>query len=158
MATRSNIAMKNIDGTIRSVYCHWDGYPAHNGEMLRRYYTTNDKVKALVDLGSISALREEVGEKHPFDRNYDEPELALTDNWTLAYHRDRGEDWAHTAPQTFDNAVDYVDNGEEYMYLWDGENWLVNDHQEKDANGFPIFDFVETKINPQDLKAIGWEV
>ena len=27
MATRSRIAKQNPDGTIKSVYCHWDGYP-----------------------------------------------------------------------------------------------------------------------------------
>jgi hypothetical protein len=155
MATRSNIAIKNIDGTITGIYCHWDGYPAHNGEMLRRYYTDPAKIKALIELGSLSSLRPEIGEKHNFDRNYEEPELeGMFDNWTLAYHRDRGED-LHIS--TYDNVVDYVDDGEEYMYLWDGENWLVNDHQEKDANGFPIFDFVETKISKADLKAIGWD-
>ena len=34
MATRSNIAYKTAEGKIRSVYCHWDGYPAYNGEVL----------------------------------------------------------------------------------------------------------------------------
>jgi hypothetical protein len=43
---------------------------------------------------------------------------------------------------------------EEYAYLWDGQNWLVNDHGAKDANGFPIFDFVETKMQPQVVKEI----
>ena len=32
MATRSNIAYKTPEGKIRSVYAHWDGYPARNGE------------------------------------------------------------------------------------------------------------------------------
>ena len=154
MATRSNIAIKTIDGKIKSVYCHWDGYPEYNGEMLRRHYNTNEKVNALIDLGQISSLREELGEKHPFDRNFDEPELELTENWTMAYHRDRGQE---LRIDTFDNAVDYVDAGEEYMYLWDGQNWLVNDHGAKDTNGFPIFDFVEYKLNPEVMKNMGWE-
>jgi hypothetical protein len=155
MATRSNIAIKNTDGTIRSIYCHWDGYPAHNGEMLRRYYNTTDKINQLIDLGSVSSLRPELGEKHPFDRNYEEPELeGMYDNWTLAYHRDRGED---LRIDTFQDAVEYVDAGEEYMYLWDGQNWLVNDHGEKDKHGFPVFDFVENKISQKDLESIGWE-
>lgn len=158
MATRSNIGYITPEGKIRAVYCHWDGYPEHNGEMLRRYYTTTDKVKALVDLGSISALREEIGEKHPFDRNYDEPELKLTDNWTLAYHRDRGEDWGHTAPSTWDNAVEYTRDMEEYAYLWNGEDWLVHAAGNNDANGFPIFDFVEVAQDKGVMKQMGWEV
>ena len=154
MATRSNIAYKTPEGKIRSVYCHWDGYPAHNGEMLRRNYTSNEKVEALIALGSISALNEEIGEKHPFDRNYNEPELPLTDNWTLAYHRDRGEDLVISE---YDDIPSWIADMEEYAYLWDGQNWLVNDHGEKDANGFPIFDFVESKVTPEMLKEIGWE-
>lgn len=31
MSTRSQIAMLSGDDSIKSVYCHWDGYPAHNG-------------------------------------------------------------------------------------------------------------------------------
>ena len=157
MATRSNIAYKTAAGKIRSVYCHWDGYPEHNGEMLRRFYTTQDKVEALVSLGSISSLGEEIGEKHPFDRNHAEPELALTDNWTLAYHRDRGEDWAHTAPQTFEDAVDWVEDMEEYAYLWNGQDWLVHREGNTDANGFPIFDFVEEVVRKDVMKNMGWE-
>ncbi len=34
MGTRSNIAYKKSDGKIVSMYCHYDGYPEHNGVML----------------------------------------------------------------------------------------------------------------------------
>ena len=157
MATRSNIAYKTAAGKIRSVYCHWDGYPEHNGEMLRRHYTDQSKVEALVGLGSLSSLGEEIGEKHPFDKNYEQPELALTDNWTLAYNRDRGEDWAHTAPQTFANAVDWVQDMEEYAYLWNGQDWLVHKAGDTDANGYPIFDFVEVVLRKDVMENMGWE-
>ena len=151
MATRSNIAYRTPEGKIRSVYCHWDGYPEHNGKMLLDNYQDAAKIKALIELGSLSALREEVGEQHPFDRDYKEPELPLTDNWTLAYHRDRGED---LCIQEYDNIPDWIADMEEYAYLWDGQNWLVNDHGAKDSNGFPIFDFVETKMQPEVVKEI----
>jgi hypothetical protein len=151
MATRSNIAYKTIDGKIRSIYCHWDGYPEHNGKMLLDNYQDAAKIKSLIELGSLSSLREELGEQHPFDRDYKNPELPLTDNWCLAYHRDRGED---LMIQEYDNIPDWINDMEEYAYLWDGQNWLVNDHGAKDANGFPIFDFVETKMQPQVVKEI----
>ncbi len=157
MATRSNIAYKTAAGKIRSVYCHWDGYPEHNGEMLRRHYTDQAKVEALVGLGSISSLGEEIGEKHPFDKNYEQPELALTDNWTLAYHRDRGEDWAYTSPQTFEDAVDWVEGMEEFAYLWNGQDWLVHREGNRDANGFPIFEFVEQVVRKDVMENMGWE-
>lgn len=151
MATRSNIAYKTPEGKIRSVYCHWDGYPEHNGKMLMDNYQDTAKIKALIELGSLSALREEVGEQHPFDRNFNEPELPLTDNWTLAYHRDRGEE---LSIQEYDNIPDWIEDMEEYAYLWNGKEWLVNDHGAKDSSGFPIFDLVEYKMQPEVVKEI----
>ncbi len=31
MATRSRIAIENQDGSVTSVYCHWDGHIETNG-------------------------------------------------------------------------------------------------------------------------------
>ncbi len=153
MATRSNIAYKTIDGKIKSVYCHWNGYPEHNGEMLLRHYNTQEKVEALIALGSISALRPEIGQQHPFDRDYSNPELPLTDNWTLAYHRDRGEELCIAE---YDDVPSWIADMEEYAYLWDGKDWIVNDHG-KEASGFPVFDFVEVAQDKEVMKNMGWE-
>ena len=150
MATRSNIAYKTPEGKIRSVYCHWDGYPAHNGEMLRRHYTDQAKIEALIELGSISSLGAELGEKQDFDDR-----STQKDEWTLAYHRDRGE---RLVINEYDDVPSWIADMEEYAYLWDGREWLVNDHGEIDLkDGFPIFDFVETKITPDMLEMVGWE-
>ena len=149
MATRSNIAYKTAEGKIRSVYCHWDGYPEHNGEMLNRYYTDFDKVKALVDLGSLSCLRPKVNAQEG-KHNFESPQEDVT----IAYHRDRGES-LHISE--YDNVADYVADGEEYMYLYSNGEWLVNDHQQKDSNGFPVFDFVSVKIRPDVMKNMGWD-
>ena len=149
MATRSNIAYKTAEGKIRSVYCHWDGYPAHNGEMLRRYYTDQSKIEALIELGSISSLGAELGEKQDFDDR-----STQKDDWTLVYHRDRGE---QLVISEYDDIPSWIDDMEEYAYLWNGKEWIVNDHGEKDANGFPIFDFVDTKITPEMLEMVGWD-
>lgn len=151
MATRSNIAYKTPEGKIRSVYCHWDGYVAHNGEMLRRYYSDADKVKALVDLGQISVLKPKVNPTTT-EHSFDTPEEDIT----IFYGRDRGEE--NVGFQEYDDFAEYVDNGEEYMYFFNGTDWLVNDHGEKDANGFPIFDYVTSKIDPEQLKMIGWDL
>jgi hypothetical protein len=35
---------------------------------------------------------------------------------------------------------------EEYAYLWNGKEWLVNDHGEKDANGFPVFNLLSVLV------------
>jgi hypothetical protein len=89
MATRSTIAIEAADGTVKQVYCHWDGYLDHNGKILLENYD-QAKTAALVALGSVSSLRKEVGEKHDFDENFDRTDPRY--QWTRFYARDRGED------------------------------------------------------------------
>jgi len=60
MATRSNIGARQKDGTIKAVYCHWDGYPEGVGAMLAEHYTDPEKVARLLDLGGFSSLGETV--------------------------------------------------------------------------------------------------
>ena len=38
MATRSRIAIEKQDGTVDSIYCHWDVYLSHNGKILFNHY------------------------------------------------------------------------------------------------------------------------
>ena len=149
MATRSNIAYRTAEGKIRSVYCHWDGYPAHNGEMLTRYYSDLDKVRQLIALGSLSSLRPEIGDTQDFDDR-----STQKDEWCLAYHRDRGE---QLSIQEYDDIPSWIDDMEEYAYLYTENGWLVNDHGRKDDNGFPVFDYVETVVTDRMRKEIGWE-
>tara|TARA_R110000772_G_scaffold163841_3_gene275278 strand:+ start:345 stop:812 length:468 start_codon:yes stop_codon:yes gene_type:complete len=145
MATRSNIAMKTTTGKIVSVYCHWDGYVANNGKILLENYTDIDKIEALVALGSISSLGEQIGDKQDFmDRD------TQKDEWTLFYSRDRGEE---LSIQEYASIPDWIDDMEEYAYLWNGQEWLVNDHGEKDERGFPIFDLLSTLV-PIELEAM----
>ncbi len=47
MGTRSTIAIANADGTVQSVYCHWDGYVSNNGFLLLCHYQDVDKVNHL---------------------------------------------------------------------------------------------------------------
>jgi|TARA_B100000085_G_scaffold278489_1_gene300389 hypothetical protein len=147
MGTRSAIAMKTEDG-IRSIYCHWDGYVDHNGRILKEFYSTDEKVKALLDLGDLSSLRQEIGEAHDFDRHYAEPNLeGMFDNWCLAYGRDRGE--TDVEAKTFDDVKTWVESMAnswcEYFYLWDGRDWIVSNGT-MDPQGYPEFDFLEVAI------------
>lgn len=145
MATRSNIAMKTKEGKIVSVYCHWDGYVANNGKILLENYTDIDKIEALVALGSISSLGEQIGDKQDFD-NRD----TQKDEWTLFYSRDRGE---QLSIQEYADIPSWIADMEEYAYLWNGQEWLVNDHGATDANGYPIFDLLSTLV-PIELAAM----
>jgi hypothetical protein len=62
MATRSNIGALQNDGTIKVIYCHWDGYPEGAGATLTEHYTDPAKVEALLNLGDISSLRATIEE------------------------------------------------------------------------------------------------
>ena len=145
MATRSNIAMKTKEGKIVSVYCHWDGYVANNGRILLENYADISKIEALVALGSISSLGEQIGDKQDFmDRD------TQKDEWTLFYSRDRGE---KLSIQEYADIPSWIADMEEYAYLWNGTEWLVNDHGATDANGYPIFDLLSTLV-PIELAAM----
>ena len=114
MATRSTIGIiDNKSGVVTSIYVHWDGYPEHNGEILVKHWSDPDKIWALMDLGALSSLGEEIGEKHDFN---DSGPIHCT-----AYGRDRGE--TQVGSQTHNSLGEFLDNGEEYNYLWDGVRW-----------------------------------
>ena len=57
MATRSAIGYRKLDGSVRAVYCHWDGSPEHQLPILKKHYNGIRKVQALIKPGSMSALR-----------------------------------------------------------------------------------------------------
>ena len=110
MATRSRIAIENQDGTVTSIYCHWDGYTSGVGKMLEKWYTTQAKVEALIELGDISSL-------------------DMTPTSTVAYHRDRDEDFNQTTyddvPTLFESGFN---SGVEYIYCYTKSGqWLVSD-------------------------------
>ena len=147
MGTRSSIAIKTEDG-IKAIYCHWDGYVDHNGKILKEFYNTTDKVNELIALGDLSSLRQEIGDKQNFDAKFtDEPELPMSENWCMAYGRDRGE--KDTEAQTFETIAEWVEAEAErwceYFYLFDGQDWIVSNGK-KDASGNFEFDFLEVAI------------
>ncbi len=68
MATRSNIGIMKKSGEVETIYCHWDGYPEHNGCMLFNFYNTVEQVNELISKGYISALNKTISESEFFDR------------------------------------------------------------------------------------------
>ncbi len=133
MGTRSRIGYELQDHTVVSVYCHWDGYPEHNGRILVTDYTDRDAVKDLIDGGSMSCLhtrntwnsgaylRDENGE-HITDDKGNLMSVNDRDPQPL-YHTERGDDLMieHTS---FDEFVSGDLAGEEYAYLYDlNGNW-----------------------------------
>lgn len=118
MATRSRIGIENEDGSVSSVYCHWDGYLEHNGVVLENHYKNRELVKKLISLGSISSLRESI--ECPEGHSFQNP----VEGYTIVYHRDRGES---LDIRIHENKEAYFSSDlEEYGYLFtlNGE-WLV---------------------------------
>jgi len=114
MATRSLIAKQNQDKTITTIYCHYDGYPSHNGVILQEHYTTPFKVDQLLALGDLSILGKDLGMKQDFNNK--------TPGYCLAYGRDRGENNTEARTCTHE-AFFSTDHGVDYLYLYNNNEW-----------------------------------
>jgi hypothetical protein len=135
MATRSTIVKKNEDGSYTGIYCHWDGYPSHNGKILLENYNSQEKVDSLIALGNISSLNRfvtpdpnrptaeanstykkiDLSKPHSFDNSYGDT--------VVAYHRDRGEDFVQYSRKSLIDVLDKIDH--EYAYVWGDGKWEV---------------------------------
>ena len=116
--TSAGIGMKMPDGSIKAVRLNSDGYPGHTGAILAGWYKSEDRVKALLDLGELSCLGERLDSEDP-NRG----------DLTIAYGRDAGEEAMFPA-QTFASVDEYYHNGEsrmsaDYLYLYEDGRWLV---------------------------------
>lgn len=145
MSTRSDIIVHCADGKWARIYCHWDGYLAHNGRMLFDHYTSQRQADELVALGDLSILGEVIGVKHPFDPPsaylgfgdamkpnpaYDKFKKRYGKMCT-AYGRDRGE--KDTAADTGDSLSAVWPEAEtwtEFTYVWDDGKWWAGDPDE----------------------------
>lgn len=106
MATRSRIGIIREDGTVESVYCHWDGYPSYNGKILEEHYKSKELVEELIGLCDLNSL-------------------APTPDDTIAYNRWRGK---NTKSRIDADVSSFEHNGfEEYGYLFNPETktWRI---------------------------------
>ena len=123
MSTRSNIGVRNLDGTVDYIYCHFDGYPEHNGKILIENYQDMDRVNALIKLGDLSSLDKEIGEKHSFDK--------CIRGWCHAYGRDRGDSDVSVSTTTFEDLL--ANDNVDYLYVFDGDYWECYDTGNKQS-------------------------
>jgi len=112
MATRSRIGIELSDGSILSVYCHWDGYPEFNGVKLVEHFNSRDAVTELIDGGDISALWTNAGWNNE----------TLPETGPL-YFSSRGE---NCPPRLDADLCEYLlaVNAEEYHYLFRNGEWV----------------------------------
>ena len=113
MGTRSRIGIELSDGSILSVYCHWDGYPEFNGVKLVEHFNSHDAVTELIDGGDISCLWSNLGWNQE----------TLPETGPL-YYSTRGD---VTEPRYDMSLKTYLANGEEYAYIFMDEQWVCYD-------------------------------
>jgi len=140
MATRSRIGVMHGD-VLKHVYCHWDGYLAHNGAILQEHYTSA-KANNLIALGDVSSLRPNIGEKHPFgyhgteitSEQYDQ----LYGEMTTFYGRDRGEEGTEwKVSDSFEDFLDWVSGcGAEWYYVMKDGEWYCGNIYSRDERHY----------------------
>ena len=118
MSTRACISMVQDDGKVHTIYCHHDGYirgPHGVGYKLAASYMDKEKIKALIALGDISALGNDLSD-------------------TYAYHRDRGDAWEHSRPAVYagvEHALARETRHNGFHYVWKDGEWYLNDMEVK---------------------------
>ena len=147
MATRGRIGIKLSDGSILSAYHHWDSYPQWLGVKLVENFNSYEKASELIDGGDMSAcytthtwqsepLKQEViqpdgSSKFEYIKDA-EGQWVYTKVKTEAgpqYYSERGED---TPPRLDKDLFQYLSNGEEYAYVFEGGTWICYDLHEFD--------------------------
>ena len=113
MATRSRIGIQLPDGSILSVYCHWDGYPEFNGVKLVENFNSYEKASELIDGSDVSCLWTNAG--------WNNETLPVTGP---LYYSSRGD---VTEPRLDETLDEYLSNGEEYAYLFANGEWVCYD-------------------------------
>ncbi len=121
MATRSTIAVVLPNGSIRSVYVHFDGYISGVGNTLLSHWNTQELAEKITSIGDMMILGKRINPigKHSFDK----PESGTC----VFYGRDRGEN--NSNPTIYISLSDYYisNNKEEYNYLFFDNSWHVMD-------------------------------
>jgi hypothetical protein len=125
MATRSRIGLELADGSILSIYCHYDGYPEFNGAKLVENFNSYEKASELVDLGDISCLWTNSGWN-----NETLPEVG-----PLPYSS-RGD---NSPPRLDADLCEYLlpDNSEEFAYVFRGGEWVCYNMNQFDDTKLP---------------------
>lgn len=105
MSTRSRIGIKKADGTIKSIYCHSDGYFEGVGKTLQENYKDPEKVNSLIELGDLSSLGDDLES-------------------TVSYHRDRNEELNFSEHPGQNSLLESAKKSwEEYAYIFEDGEW-----------------------------------
>lgn len=126
MPTNCMILKREKDGTMRGIYCHYDGDLGHTGRILYEHYRDPAKVDRLIDLGYIEILGEDVAPNPTKPHTTEAPQSCVT----LAYHRDMGEELRICNYQSVTAFDDSFDN-EHYNYYYRDGSWMYREARQR---------------------------
>ena len=113
MSTNARIGLQLADGSILSVYHHWDGYPEWLGVTLKEQYNTKKNIVDLIDGGNMSSCWSDNvydNEKQEFVKRDPQPEYY------------GGDSEAPRLDGNFDEYAENADSGEEFLYVYN-DKW-----------------------------------
>jgi len=116
MGTRARIGLELKDGSVLSVYHHWDGMPSWLGRMLKTHYNSKELATELIDGGDMSSCWT--------DERWDD--TGMKGVYGPQYYSQRGED---CPPRMNKNLSEYLtQDAEEFAYVYTrSEGWLCYD-------------------------------
>ena len=125
MATRSRIGLELKNGSILSVYHHWDGYPEWLGRILKTHYNTRAKAAELIDGGDMSSCWT--------DSRWDD---SADGSYGPQYYSQRGD---NCPPRLDADLCEYLlpENSEEYSYLFRNGKWVCYSMNQFDDSKLP---------------------
>jgi hypothetical protein len=124
MGTRSRIGLELKNGSILSVYHHWDGYPEWLGRILKTHYNTRAKAAELIDGGDMSSAWTNAGWNNE------------TVEQGPLYYSSRGD---NCPPRLDADLCEFLlpDNSEEFAYVFRNGEWVCYDMNQFDDSKLP---------------------
>jgi hypothetical protein len=125
MSTRSRIGLELKNGSILSVYHHWDGYPEWLGRILKTHYNTREKVAELIDGGDMSSCWT--------DSRWDD---SADGSYGPQYYSQRGD---NCPPRLDADLCEYLlpEDSEDYSYLFRNGEWVCYSMNQFDDSKLP---------------------
>ena len=130
MSTRSRVGLLRDDGTVKSIYVHFDGYKEGVGKTLQKHYTKVEDIEKLLELGNLSVLGSEYNETlskiswHRYDKDLSDEDKKLIEqvdsgSYTITYKDRSGQNEEARIDESLAEFVSKAGNcGEEYMYIF----------------------------------------
>jgi len=129
MGTRSRIGLELKNGSILSVYHHWDGMPSWLGRILQTHYNTREKVAELIDGGDMSCCWTD-------EKFRTEEGVENKAEYGPQYYSERGE---NCPPRLDKDLCEYLlpENSEEFAYLFRNGEWVCYNMNQYDDSKLP---------------------